>query len=76
MHSIAHSGLTDCQPTVFRPHTAQAGWTDKIRDLIRRWRARAQDRRSYARMTERDFQDLRWNRWEIEHELARPFWRD
>ena len=43
--------------------------------LVADWAARRVEREVYAHMTDRDVQDMGVSRWEIERELARPFYR-
>jgi len=76
MSAAAHHPLTNCQP-VRRAATVSfvgvAGWLGRS---VRRWRENAATRRALSWMDERDLRDARLSRWEIERELARPFWRD
>ena len=39
------------------------------------WRTRIRDRRTIAALDRRDLLDLNLSRWEVESELAKPFWR-
>jgi uncharacterized protein YjiS (DUF1127 family) len=43
---------------------------------LRLWRARIRERQAFPVLDERDLRDLRVSRWDVEHELAKPFWRD
>jgi uncharacterized protein YjiS (DUF1127 family) len=73
MHVVTHHTLTDCQ-VYSRPQTSDsiAAWVTR---MIGRWRTRAQEGRVFAKMNHRDLHDIGVSRWEIERELAKPFWR-
>ena len=43
---------------------------------LRLWGARIRDRHTFPVLDERDLRDLRVSRWDVERELAKPFWRD
>ncbi|MGA3002337.1 MAG: hypothetical protein ABSE20_11455 [Acetobacteraceae bacterium] len=42
---------------------------------LRLWRTRFRDRHAFPVLDERDLRDLRLSRWEVDRELAKPFWR-
>ena len=42
---------------------------------LRLWRSRHRERHALTVIDERDLRDLRLSRWEIDRELAKPFWR-
>jgi len=54
----------------------RTGLLTHIGRTIALWRARRRDRRGFAVLNDRDLQDLRISRWELERELSKPFWRD
>jgi uncharacterized protein YjiS (DUF1127 family) len=73
MNTITPHALTDCQAYGRRRSSSSvAGWFVRIAGL---WRARAQERQAFARLEYRELRDLGVSRWEVERELARPFWR-
>jgi uncharacterized protein YjiS (DUF1127 family) len=43
---------------------------------LRLWGARIRERHTFPVLDERDLRDLRVSRWDVERELAKPFWRD
>lgn len=43
---------------------------------FRQSQQRARDRAALAQMSDRDLLDMRTNRYEVSHALAKPFWRD
>jgi uncharacterized protein YjiS (DUF1127 family) len=60
------------RPTLAARAVAVAG---SISRLLRLWRARIRERQAFPLLDERDLQDMRMSRWELEHELSKPFWR-
>jgi uncharacterized protein YjiS (DUF1127 family) len=44
-------------------------------DRLRLWRSRSRERQSFAVLGERELHDLGLSRWDVEHEIAKPFWR-
>lgn len=58
--------------TQYHPHDSVA---DTVRHLWRQWQDRSEERNSYVRLTDRDILDIGHSRFEIERELAKPFWR-
>ncbi len=73
MATLAHHPLTISHriPASVRPSL----W-DRLIRLAVAWNQRREAQRTFAEMTDRDFGDAGIARWEIERELARPFWRD
>jgi uncharacterized protein YjiS (DUF1127 family) len=73
MHATLHHTLTDCQAYDRRPSSGSAAeWISRV---FGRWRTRARERRAFAMLEYRDLRDVGVSRWEIERELAKPFWR-
>lgn len=75
MSSCTQIALTDLHPISTRSSVLGAGWVERLGRAFRRWRERQLERESFALITERDLHDMGRNRWEIESELAKPFWR-
>lgn len=46
-----------------------------LRRTLRLWRKRIRERHAFAVLDERDLRDMRLSRWDVERELAKPFWR-
>jgi uncharacterized protein YjiS (DUF1127 family) len=42
---------------------------------LRLWRSRIRERQAFPVLDERALRDLRLSRWDVERELAKPFWR-
>lgn len=67
--------LTNCLPG--RPAAGvrlRAALHSMVRTL-RLWHARRSARHAFPVLTERELRDLRLSRWDVERELAKPFWR-
>jgi uncharacterized protein YjiS (DUF1127 family) len=76
MNATTHHGLTDCQAyeqrQTFRS-ADPAGWISRVFGL---WRVRIRQRQAFAKLDSRDLRDIGVSRWEVDRELAKPFWRD
>ena len=73
MASVAYQPLTICQVST---RSAPLSFRDRIGHLVAAWRDRRRAQQVFARMSERDLHDAGIAAWEIERELARPFWHD
>jgi uncharacterized protein YjiS (DUF1127 family) len=63
--------------TLHRPSTpASGGIAASIVRTVGLWRARIRDRQAFATLGHRDLRDLRLSQWEVEREMAKPFWQD
>ncbi|GAN77717.1 DUF1127 domain-containing protein [Acidisphaera rubrifaciens] len=71
MSYVNRDHLTNSQPAELS-HAEHHG----LADLIAAWRTRLRDRRELATLDDRDLRDARLTRWDVERELAKPFWRD
>jgi uncharacterized protein YjiS (DUF1127 family) len=68
--------------TLMHAHCEQPGSVARLgaalRPMVRTlrlWRRRYRERHAFPVLDEREMRDLRLTRWEIERELAKPFWR-
>ena len=75
MAAIVHEPVTICQ-AAGRPAEGLVWPLSALARLADAWSARQRSRQAFAQMTERDLRDAALLRWDIERELARPFWRD
>ena len=76
MSVTAQDMLSDSR-TPRRPSTARpAGIVGSIAWLVETWRTRVRDRQALASLDYRDLRDLRLSQWEVEREMAKPFWWD
>jgi uncharacterized protein YjiS (DUF1127 family) len=69
-----HHSLTNCR-TTHHPSIAWATLTKLFGRLIRLWRSRIRERRAFVSFDDRDLHDIGVSRWDLERELARPFWK-
>ena len=76
MSATTQDTLSDSR-SLRRPSTARpAGIVASIVRLVETWRTRIRDRQALASLDYRDLRDLRLSQWEIEREMAKPFWWD
>jgi len=76
MTVATHNTMADCR-TLRRPATfSHGGLAASIAHTLSVWRTRIRDRQRFAALEQRDLRDLGLSRTDVEHELAKPFWRD
>jgi uncharacterized protein YjiS (DUF1127 family) len=68
--------LTDCRTLHRVSKPASGGIAASIVRTVGLWRARIRDRQAFATLGYRDLRDMRLSQWEVEREMAKPFWRD
>jgi uncharacterized protein YjiS (DUF1127 family) len=71
-----HETLTNCQdghPPPAYQRTSVAAW---IGGTFRLWRSRIRDRHVFDYADDHELSELGLSRWDVEREIARPFWRD
>ena len=78
MPAATHYPLINCQSErlsqLAGPSTlARLGET--VWSTLQLWRSRFTDRRAFPVLDERELRDLGLSRWDVERELAKPFWR-
>jgi uncharacterized protein YjiS (DUF1127 family) len=71
MSATTHSALTQSQAT-----GRQSSVIASVGDLVGTWRRRIQERQAFAHLDQRDLRDMGLSQWEVETELAKPFWRE
>jgi uncharacterized protein YjiS (DUF1127 family) len=75
MAAISYPALTNCQaPGVSPDHRSinVAGWLKRTLQL---WRSRIKERHSFDFVDDRELRDLGLSKWDVEREIAKPFWR-
>ena len=72
MSYAAHSPLINYQPDRLSRGAALAR---SIAGTLRLWRTRNKERHAFPVLDERELRDMRVSRFEVERELAKPFWR-
>jgi uncharacterized protein YjiS (DUF1127 family) len=75
--TISHP-MTICQSSAIAPRRSaeRSDWFAQLGRLFGHWRARFRERQAFAEMTDRDLWDAGLARWQVEREVAKPFWRD
>jgi uncharacterized protein YjiS (DUF1127 family) len=76
MSVTTHGMLTECQVGSGSSSGHGAGFLVRLRDLVGTWRRRSQERQAFAHLDYRDLRDIGLSQWEVETELAKPFWRE
>jgi uncharacterized protein YjiS (DUF1127 family) len=76
MSVTTHNALTQCQANAGQTGHARFGVVAWAGDLFGTWRRRIQERDAFAHLDQRDLHDMGLSRWEVETELAKPFWRE
>jgi uncharacterized protein YjiS (DUF1127 family) len=74
MSCTAHDTMTDCQ-AISSPSGRSVNPVKWVGDTVRIWRERTRERQAFAELDYRDLRDIGLSRWEVEGELAKPFWR-
>jgi uncharacterized protein YjiS (DUF1127 family) len=75
MTVAAHHSLTNSQLGHIASAVGRGGLTDLVDRTVGLWRSRIRERRVFASFDYRDLHDMGVSRWELERELAKPFWR-
>jgi uncharacterized protein YjiS (DUF1127 family) len=76
MSVTTHNALTQCQANAGPSSHRQVGAIAWIGDLFGTWSRRIQERQAFAHLDQRDLRDMGLSQWEVETELAKPFWRE
>lgn len=72
MYVVAHDPLINCQPNPTSVSRAAVGAVTRI---LRLWGGRARERHALSLVEERDLRDLGLSRYDVQRELAKPFWQ-
>jgi uncharacterized protein YjiS (DUF1127 family) len=75
MTVAAHPPLRVCQAADYPSNADRVAPIELFGRLIRRWRSRTRARRAFESFGYRDLRDIGVSRWDVERELANPFWR-
>jgi uncharacterized protein YjiS (DUF1127 family) len=76
MSASIYSHLRNCQGPTHPATTRRMTFREAIQGVVRHWRSRRRERRMFASLDGRDLHDLGLSQWDVEREVARPFWRD
>ena len=74
MTVVTRDFMTQCQGAR-SPAAHRTGLAKRVADLVRLWRARRRERQTFSCLGHRELRDIGLSRWEVEQELAKPFWR-
>jgi uncharacterized protein YjiS (DUF1127 family) len=74
MSVTTHGALTQCHGKTST--SRRLGVTAWIGGLFGMWRRRIRERQAFAHLDQRDLRDMGLSQWEVETELAKPFWRE
>lgn len=75
MAAIARHALTNCQAARVSPGHRPVNVADWIKRTVRLWRSRIKERQSFDFVDDRELRELGLSRWDVEREIAKPFWR-
>jgi uncharacterized protein YjiS (DUF1127 family) len=75
MHVASHHPLTNSQLSTASEAASGGGVLGWLAHAFHNWRERSNELHELSLMDDRALRDARLSRWEVEHELARPFWR-
>jgi uncharacterized protein YjiS (DUF1127 family) len=75
MSSTVHHPLINYQAEPASRTRRPLSLSQSIARTLRLWRNRMRERRTFPLLEERDLHDLGLSRWDVERELAKPFWR-
>ncbi len=76
MSAATHTILTECHASPQPSSSHRVGVTGRIGRLFTAWRRRVRERDAFAHLDYRDLRDIVLSQWEVETELAKPFWRE
>jgi uncharacterized protein YjiS (DUF1127 family) len=76
MSSMTHIMVTECQVGLHSSSSHRVGVAGRIGELFSTWYRRTQERDAFAHLDQRDLRDMGLSQWEVETELAKPFWRE
>jgi uncharacterized protein YjiS (DUF1127 family) len=76
MPTVALNTLINSQHTLPTTIARASAAIQRVGGTLRLWSTRLRERQSFPVLDERDLRDLRLSRWDVERELAKPFWRD
>jgi uncharacterized protein YjiS (DUF1127 family) len=76
MSATTHDVLTQSQASAGLSAGRRASVTERVAGLFGSWRRRIRERDAFAHLDYRDLHDIGLTQWEVEAELAKPFWRE
>jgi uncharacterized protein YjiS (DUF1127 family) len=76
MAVLTHETLTNCQDGHHLPARQPAGVAAWIGRRLRVWQSRIRERHAFDYANDHELSELGLSRWDVEREIAKPFWRD
>jgi|tagenome__1003787_1003787.scaffolds.fasta_scaffold20935816_3 uncharacterized protein YjiS (DUF1127 family) len=73
---LAHEMLTNCQDDHRLPVHKPASVAAWIGRTLRVWQSRIRERHVFDYADDHELSELGLSRWDVEREIAKPFWRD
>jgi uncharacterized protein YjiS (DUF1127 family) len=76
MPAAVSSAMINCQAVRAAPVPRATALLRTVAETLTLWLERVKSRRAFPALSERELSDLGLSRWDFEHELRKPFWRD
>lgn len=75
MPIATHHPMINCQP--YQPSLAARAnsLARVVARILRLWRSRMRERNAFTLIDDRDLRDAGLSRYDVQRELAKPFWR-
>jgi uncharacterized protein YjiS (DUF1127 family) len=75
MYVVANDPLINCQAKQPGLMARAVALVESAARTLQLWRTRARERHTFSLADERDLRDLGLSRYDVQRELAKPFWR-
>jgi uncharacterized protein YjiS (DUF1127 family) len=75
MPIVAHHPMINYRSDRTAPSTSAKAVIGSLARTLRLWRSRVRERRAFTTIDDRELHDLGLSRYDVERELAKPFWR-
>ena len=75
MYVVTDDPLINCQARRPSLMTRAGEVADAAARTLRQWRTRVRERHTFSLVDERDLRDLGLSRYDVQRELAKPFWK-
>ena len=75
MHIAVHHPMINYRSDRAARGVSGAAVVKSLGRMLGLWRSRARERHAFQALEDRDLRDLGLSRYDVERELAKPFWR-
>jgi uncharacterized protein YjiS (DUF1127 family) len=75
MYVVADDPLINCQAKQPGLMARAGAAVDTVARTLQLWRTRVRERHTFSLVDERDLRDLGLARYDVQRELAKPFWK-